>query len=58
MAIDKALYTNSVPVQPQGGQPDLSIEIDNPDMVTLDDGSVEITIEPGDRALILIVLSG
>jgi len=48
MAIDKALYTNSVPVQPQGGQPDLSIEIDNPDMVTLDDGSVEITIEPGD----------
>jgi hypothetical protein len=29
------------------GQPDLSIEIENPDSVTLDDGSMEITIVPG-----------
>ena len=28
-------------------QPDLSIEIENPDSVILDDGSMEITIEPG-----------
>jgi len=28
-------------------QPDLSIEIENPDSVTLADGSMEITIEPG-----------
>jgi len=28
-------------------QPDLSIEIENPDSVTLDDGSMEITIQPG-----------
>ena len=27
--------------------PDLQIEIENPDSVTLDDGSVEITLEPG-----------
>ena len=29
------------------GQPDLEIEIDNPDAVTMSDGSVEITLEPG-----------
>ena len=29
------------------GQPDLSIEIENPESVTLDDGSMEITIQPG-----------
>ena len=46
--IDKSLSQ-----APQGleemamGQPDLSIEIENPDSVTLDDGSMEITIEPG-----------
>jgi hypothetical protein len=28
-------------------QPDLSIEIENPDSVTLDDGSMEITLQPG-----------
>jgi hypothetical protein len=43
----------SVSQAPQGieelaqAQPDLSIEIENPDSVTLDDGSMEITIEPG-----------
>jgi hypothetical protein len=29
------------------GEPDMSIEIENPDSVTLDDGSMEITIVPG-----------
>ena len=48
MAIDK-----SVSQAPQGveelamAQPDMSIEIENPDSVTLDDGSMEITIQPG-----------
>jgi hypothetical protein len=48
MAIDK-----SVGQAPQGieelamAQPDMSIEIENPDSVTLDDGSMEITIVPG-----------
>jgi hypothetical protein len=46
--IDKSLAQ-----APQGleelamGQPDLSIEIENPESVTLDDGSMEITITPG-----------
>jgi hypothetical protein len=46
--IDKSLAQ-----APQGleelamGQPDLSIEIENPESVTLDDGSMEITIVPG-----------
>ena len=46
--IDKSLSQ-----APQGleamamGQPDLSIEIENPESVTLDDGSMEITITPG-----------
>jgi hypothetical protein len=43
----------SISQAPQGleelamGQPDLSIEIENPESVTLDDGSMEITIIPG-----------
>jgi hypothetical protein len=43
----------SVSQAPQGieelamSQPDLSIEIENPESVTLDDGSMEITIVPG-----------
>ena len=43
----------SVAQAPQGieelamAQPDMSIEIENPDSVTLDDGSMEITIQPG-----------
>ena len=46
--IDKSLSQ-----APQGleelaqAQPDLSIEIENPESVTLDDGSMEITITPG-----------
>ena len=48
MAIDK-----SIGQAPQGledlamAQPDMSIEIENPDSVTLDDGSMEITLQPG-----------
>ena len=48
MAIEKGLSQ-----APQGleelasTQPDLSIEIENPESVTLDDGSMEITIVPG-----------
>ena len=48
MAIDK-----SVNQAPQGleelakAQPDLSIQIEDPESVTLDDGSMEITIVPG-----------
>ena len=40
----------SISQAPQGieelsmGEPDLSIEIENPESVTLDDGSMEITI--------------
>jgi hypothetical protein len=43
----------SISQAPQGleelamGQPDLSIEIENPESVTLDDGSMEIIIQPG-----------
>ena len=43
----------SISQAPQGieelsmGEPDLSIEIKNPESVTLDDGSMEITIVPG-----------
>ena len=48
MAIEKGIAQ-----APQGieelaqTQPDLSIEIENPESVTLDDGSMEITITPG-----------
>ena len=48
MAIEKSLAQ-----APQGleelamAQPDMSIEIENPESVTLDDGSMEITITPG-----------
>ena len=48
MAIEKSIYA-----APQGVEaeetPDLEIEIVDPEMVRLDDGSVEITIIPGDE---------
>jgi len=53
MAIEKGLYAAPQSIEeellddevpPEGG---LEIEIINPDMVTLDDGSVEITLVPG-----------
>jgi hypothetical protein len=47
--IDKALYSTDggLPELTDLGEPDLEIEIENPDSVTLADGSMEITIEPG-----------
>ena len=47
--IDKALYpTNAgLPDLMDMGEPDLEIVIENPDAVTLADGSMEITLEPG-----------
>lgn len=46
MTIDKSFYEAPVGLGAANG-PDLEIEIDNPEMVTLDDGSVEITLVPG-----------
>jgi hypothetical protein len=47
--IDKALYPadGGLPELMGMGEPALEIEIENPDSVTLADGSMEITIEPG-----------
>ena len=51
MAIEKALTPNTISEEIQANgklpEPDLEIEIVNPDMVTLDDGSVEVTLIPG-----------
>ena len=48
MSVEKGLYA-----APQGMEaeeiPELEIEIVDPEMVRLDDGSVEITIIPGDE---------
>jgi len=49
MAIEKSLYAAPEGMD-TGGSPELEIEIVNPEMVTLDDGSVEITIVPGAEA--------
>jgi hypothetical protein len=46
MAIEKSLYAAPEGME-EGESPELEIEIVNPEMVTLDDGSVEITIIPG-----------
>lgn len=46
MAIEKGLYQAPMGID-DGEAPELEIEVVNPDMVTLDDGSVEITIIPG-----------
>jgi len=49
MAIEKSLYAAPEGMEGmQGVSPDMEIEIVNPEMVTLDDGSVEITIIPED----------
>jgi len=47
--IDKGLYQTPLGLdnEPTMADAALSIEIENPDSVTLDDGSMEITIEPG-----------
>ena len=50
MAIEKGLYAAPESIEGIDGElmePELEIEIINPEMVTLDDGSVEITIIPG-----------
>jgi hypothetical protein len=46
--IDKSLAQAPQGIEAMAmSQPDLSIEIENPESVTLDDGSMEITITPG-----------
>jgi hypothetical protein len=52
MAIEKGLYQAPIGMDKEPTMEDaaLSIEIENPDSVTLDDGSMEITIEPGKEA--------
>jgi len=55
MAVEKGLYQAPMGIDedlPEGAMPsaDLEIEIVNPEMVTLDDGSVEITIIPGNES--------
>ena len=49
MAIEKGLYQAPLGMDEEPTMADaaLSIEIENPDSVTLDDGSMEITITPG-----------
>ena len=50
MAIEKGLYAAPMGIDEEmldAPEQELEIEIVNPDMVTLDDGSVEITIIPG-----------
>jgi hypothetical protein len=48
MAIDKSVGQAPLGIEELAAtQPDLSIEIENPESVTLDDGSMEITITPG-----------
>ena len=53
MAIEKGLMQAPLGIEEEvkkNGklpEPDLEIEIVNPDMVTLDDGSVEVTLIPG-----------
>ena len=50
MAIAKSLSQAPVGLEMLNDQPDLEIEIENPEQVTLDDGSVEITLIPGSKA--------
>jgi len=49
MAIEKGLYQAPMSMDQEPTMEDaaLSIEIENPDSVTLDDGSMEITLQPG-----------
>ena len=48
MAVEKGLYSAPVGIEEAAleQEEDLEIEIVNPEMVTLDDGSVEVTIIP------------
>ena len=50
MAIEKGLYSAPMGIDEEmmdAPESELEIEIVNPDMVTLEDGSVEITLIPG-----------
>jgi len=47
MVIEKGLYSAPKGIDEEVGEGELEIEIVNPESVTLDDGSMEITIEPG-----------
>ena len=51
MAIEKSLYAAPAGIEQleDDQTPQLELEIVNPDMVRLDDGSVEITIIPGEK---------
>jgi hypothetical protein len=46
--MDKGMYAAPVGLGVDSMEPDLEIKIENPDAVTLSDGSMEITLEPGD----------
>ncbi len=48
MAVDKGLYSAPMGIEEESleQEENLEIEIVNPEMVTLDDGSVEVTIIP------------
>ena len=46
--MDKGMYAAPIGLGVDSMEPDLEIEIENPDAVTLSDGSMEITLEPGD----------
>ena len=48
MAVEKGLYSAPVGIEEESleQEGDLEIEIVNPEMVTLDDGSIEVTIVP------------
>ena len=48
MAVDKSLYAAPLGIE-EGAEAEASLEIEivDPEMVTLDDGSVEVTIIPG-----------
>ena len=47
--MDKGVYAAPVGLGLGSMEPDLEIEIENPDAVTLSDGSMEITLEAGDE---------
>ena len=47
--MDKGMYAAPIGLGMESMEPDLEIEIENPDAVTLSDGSMEITLEPGDE---------
>lgn len=46
--MDKGIYAAPIGLGVESMEPDLEIEIENPDSVTLSDGSMEIVIEPED----------